>query len=103
MVNWAVRWNTVRCPACSAITGMAWMPDAPVPIDPDPLAGEVHRLVRPVAGVQRPPGEAVSAPGNTGLLAVGQAPHRGDQVPGSRRSVPSSVRTVHASRVIVVG
>ncbi len=29
MLNWAVRWNTVRCPACSAITGIAWMPDEP--------------------------------------------------------------------------
>ena len=37
MVNCAVRWKTVRCSACSAITGMAWMPDAPVPTIPTRL------------------------------------------------------------------
>ena len=49
----------------------------------DPQAGEVHRLVRPVAGVQRPPGEAVSAREHR-LVGRRQAPHRGDQVPGVR-------------------
>ena len=27
-----VRWNTSRCPARSAISGMNWIADAPVPI-----------------------------------------------------------------------
>ena len=31
-VNWGVRWNTVRCPACSAITGIDCTPLDPVPI-----------------------------------------------------------------------
>jgi len=33
----AVRWNTVRCSACSAITGTDWMPDEPVPTSPTVL------------------------------------------------------------------
>ena len=28
----AVRWKTVTCAACSAICGIDWMPDEPVPI-----------------------------------------------------------------------
>ena len=30
--NWGVRWNTVRCLAVLAISGMACMPEEPVPI-----------------------------------------------------------------------
>ena len=32
VVKVAVRWNTVRCAACAAMSGMAWMPDEPVPM-----------------------------------------------------------------------
>ena len=73
MVNWAVRWNTVRCPACSAITGMAWMPDAPVPITPTrwPVKSTGSCGQLPVCS-DRP--AKLSAPGNTGLLAVDRQP-----------------------------
>ena len=27
-----VRWKTISCSACSAISGMDWMPDEPVPM-----------------------------------------------------------------------
>ena len=33
-----VRWNTVRCLACCAISGIAWTPVAPVPMTPTRLA-----------------------------------------------------------------
>ena len=33
-LKFGVRWNTVRCPACCAITGIAWIADEPVPITP---------------------------------------------------------------------
>ena len=32
MLKFAVRWKTVRSAASSAISGMAWMPDEPVPM-----------------------------------------------------------------------
>ena len=32
--EFGVRWNTVRCAACLAITGIAWIADEPVPITP---------------------------------------------------------------------
>lgn len=32
MLKLAVRWNTVRSAASCAISGIAWMPDDPVPI-----------------------------------------------------------------------
>ena len=31
-IHGGVRWNTVSCAACSAISGMNWIADAPVPI-----------------------------------------------------------------------
>ena len=31
-IHGGVRWNTVRCAACSAISGTNWIADAPVPI-----------------------------------------------------------------------
>ena len=34
MLKFGVRWNTVRCLACFAMCGMAWMPDEPVPMMP---------------------------------------------------------------------
>ena len=73
MVNWAVRWNTVRCPACSAITGMAWIADAPVPMtptrSPDRSTGSCGQS--PVCR-ERP--AKLSAPGNAGLFAVDRQP-----------------------------
>ena len=30
--KFGVRWNTTSSPACSAISGIAWIPDDPVPI-----------------------------------------------------------------------
>ena len=32
MVKFAWRWNTVKCAASCAITGIAWIADEPVPI-----------------------------------------------------------------------
>ena len=32
--KFGVRWNTVRCVACSAMIGIDWMPDEPVPMMP---------------------------------------------------------------------
>ena len=31
-IHGGVRWNTVRCAACAAISGTNWIADAPVPI-----------------------------------------------------------------------
>ena len=49
--NSAVRWNTVRWLACSAMTGIDWIADEPGADHADAQAGEIHRLMRPVAGV----------------------------------------------------
>ena len=32
--KFGVRWNTVRCSACSAMSGIDWIPDEPVPTTP---------------------------------------------------------------------
>ena len=37
MLKFAVRWNTVRWAACSAMIGMVWMADEPVPMMPTRL------------------------------------------------------------------
>ena len=34
MLKFGVRWNTVSCCACSAISGIDWMADEPVPMTP---------------------------------------------------------------------
>ena len=34
MRKFGVRWNTVQMRACSAITGIDWIADEPVPITP---------------------------------------------------------------------
>ena len=34
MLKFGVRWNTVRCAACSAMIGIDWMADDPVPMTP---------------------------------------------------------------------
>ena len=51
MEKFGVRWNTVSAPACSAISGIDWMPDEPVPmtatrlpVKSTPSCG--HRLVK---------------------------------------------------------
>ena len=31
MLKFGVRWNTVTCAACSAITGIDWIAEEPVP------------------------------------------------------------------------
>ena len=33
-LNAGVRWKTVSCAACCAISGITWMPDDPVPSTP---------------------------------------------------------------------
>ena len=48
--KFGVRWKTVRCAACSAISGIAWIPDDPVPMTATRLPGELDLLMRPAAG-----------------------------------------------------
>ena len=60
------------------------MADAPVPMIPTRWPAEVHRLVRPVPGVQRPAREGVRAR-ELRLVGRGQAAHRRDHVGGRRR------------------
>ena len=89
-----MRWNTTSSPACLAIIGIDWMPDEPVPIDADALAGEVDALVRPAAREVRLAGEAIGAL-DVELLGHRQAA-RGHHVGDGRRSRRRrSVVTVH--------
>jgi hypothetical protein len=34
MLKFGVRWNTNRCAACSAMIGIDWIADEPVPMTP---------------------------------------------------------------------
>ena len=93
MVNCAVRWNTVSSAACSAMTGMAWMPEAPVPITPTrwPVKSTGSRGHIPVCS-ERP--AKLSAPLNSGTFAVDRQP----TAVMTKRAVavwPCSVRSVH--------
>ena len=42
MTQLGVRWKTVRCAACSAMTGAAWMPVEPVPTNYHRFVEAVH-------------------------------------------------------------
>jgi len=72
-VNCAVRWNTVRWAACPAITGIAWMPEAPVPMTATrlPVKSTGSRGQFPVCRLSPP---KLSAPGNAGWFAVDRQP-----------------------------
>ena len=48
--KFGVRWNTVSCAACSAISGIDWMPDDPVPITATRLPAKFDLVMRPAAG-----------------------------------------------------
>jgi hypothetical protein len=45
--KFGVRWNTVSCAACSAISGIDWIADEPVPITATRLPVKSTPLVRP--------------------------------------------------------
>jgi hypothetical protein len=80
-LKFGVLWKTVTCAASRARIGVDCTPDEPVPITPTPQAGHVDRLVRPLRGVQDPPGEG----GQTGQvrpLRRRQVADRPDQEPG---------------------
>ena len=73
MVNWAVRWNTVSRPACSAMTGMAWMAEAPVPMTATrwPVRPTGSRGQFPVCSIRpRKP----ASPGKAGWLTADRQP-----------------------------
>ena len=89
MLKFGVRWNTVRCAACAAITGMAWMADEPVPMIADPLAGEIHAFMRPVPGVVGLAREASASPGKSGIRALERQPVAMMQI--SRRHAVAAV------------
>ena len=67
-VKVAVRWNTVSSAACSAMIGIDWMADEPVPIMPTrcPVKSTPSWGQRPVWYVGP---SKVSAPGISGVLA----------------------------------
>ncbi len=69
----AVRWNTITWPACSAMTGIDWTPEEPVPMTPTrfPVKSTGSCGQRPVWNV----GPAkLSAPGKSGMLADERQP-----------------------------
>ena len=94
MLKLGVRWNTVSRAACSAITGMAWMPDEPVPMTPTrlPVKSTPSCGQAPVWYVS--PAKR-SRPGMSGTRAVGQAAGRHDQEAGGEL-VAALGATVHA-------
>jgi hypothetical protein len=73
MVNCAVRWNTVRCAACLAITGIDWMPDAPVPMMPTRLPVKSTGSCGQAAVCRVTP-RKLSAPLNSGRFAADRQP-----------------------------
>ena len=79
MLKFGVRWNTVRWAACSAMTGIDWMPDEPVPMTPTrmPVKSTPSCGQWPVWYVG--PGEALDAR-DLGQLRMRQAPRRHDVV-----------------------
>src|SRR4029453_10193063 len=77
IVKFGVRWNTVTCAACSAMTGIDWIPDKPPPMTPTrrplnatPSCG--HRHV-----VKQTAGEALKSV-ELGLLRPGEGTCRHD-------------------------
>ena len=89
--KFGVRWNTVSCAACSAMIGIDWMPDEPVPITATRLPVKStpswgHRLVQYTSPWKR------SAPSTSGTFGIDRQPvaityHR------HTSSSPASVRT----------
>ncbi len=68
-----MRWKTVRSPACSAMTGIDWMPDEPVPMTPTrwPVKSTPSWGHAPVWYVG--PGER-SRPGTSGTFGAERQP-----------------------------
>ena len=100
IVKFGVRWNTVTCSACWAMTGIDWMPDDPVPMTPTrrPVKSTPSWGQRPVWNVGR---RKVSMPSISGCFAAERQPVAmtqelrrhpvaavGVDVPALRRVVP---------------
>jgi hypothetical protein len=71
--KFGVRWKIVNCSACSAISGIDWMPEEPVPITPTRLPVKStpswgHRLVKYTSPANR------SAPSMSGLFGSDRHP-----------------------------
>ena len=102
-----MRWNTVRCAACSAISGIDWIADDPVPITATrrpvkstPSWGQ--RLVKYVGPAN------VSRPGMSGRFGCDSTPtarirNRADtSSPSVGADVPAPDRSSYAADVTLV-
>ena len=109
--KFGVRWKTVRWAACSAISGIDWIPDEPVPITPTrwPVKSTPSCGQRPVWYV----GPAnVPSPGTSGSLAADRQPtasttNRAETVSSRSvdvmpRSVVTDQRSVDSSNTALV-
>jgi hypothetical protein len=97
MLKLGVRWNTKRCAACSAMIGIDWMADEPVPMMPTrcPLKSTPSCGQLPVwyHGPRKS-----SSPGNFGSCATDRQPIAMMQNRAETTS-PRSVRIVHRAAV----
>jgi len=100
MLKLAVRWNTVRCAASLATTGMTWMPVDPVPMMPTRWpAKSTPSLGHFEVWYHCPPND--SAPLKSGMFVAFRLPVAAmtkRAVTSSPRSVPTCHRDVASSK-----